>query len=214
MKNTMSILTQDGSDAGSLDIKPAWVELEKGAQAVHDEVVRFLAAQRRGTASTKRIGDVRGGGQKPYRQKGTGRARAGSVRSPLWRGGAVTFGPRPRTFKKKLNKKTRKLALKRAFSERMNEGAVIVVDELTIAEPRTKQMNAFLDAVDAGDDALVIVDEPSRELLLASRNLPAVEVIRAATVNTYWMLLYDKVVFTKAGLDTFVKRISHEEVEA
>ncbi|MCF7854893.1 MAG: 50S ribosomal protein L4 [Candidatus Pacebacteria bacterium] len=197
-----------------MEMQSAWIELEKGTQAVHDEVVAFLAMRRAGTASTKTRSEVRGGGAKPYRQKGTGRARAGSIRSPLWSGGGVIFGPKPRSYAKKVNKKVRQLALKRAFSERVAEGAVMVVDEITVAQPKTKAVRELLQSLKAGTDVLVIPAEVSETLLLASRNMPSVEVMEPTAVNTYWMLLFKKVVFTRAGLEAFVKRFAPKEEQA
>lgn len=179
METTLSVLTTDGTEAGSFELDPGCIELEKGDQAVHDDVVSFLARMRAGTASTKTRGEVRGGGAKPWRQKGTGRARAGSIRSPIWRGGGTTFGPRPRSYTKHVNKKVRQLALKRAFSERLKDGDVIAVAAIDLADARTKSMISFLKTIKAGDDALVIVHSVANDVLLASRNLPGVEIMKA-----------------------------------
>lgn len=214
MEPTVPIRKTDGSEAGAYQLNPAWIELDKGTQAVHDDVVAFLAKNRRGTASTKTRAEARGGGAKPWRQKGLGRARAGSIRSPIWRGGGVTFGPKPRSFAKKINRKVRQLALKRAFSERLNEGAVVVVDELAVAAPKTKNMVAVLDTLGVGRDVLLVVGDVANDVLLASRNLPGVEVMKAGAVNTYWMLLFKKVVFTRDGLDVFGKRLGGVEEQA
>lgn len=211
MDTTIQILKSDGSQADSIDIRPEWIELEKGFQAVQDTVVAFRAAQRAGTASTKTRGQVRGGGAKPYRQKGTGRARMGSRTSPLLSGGGTIFGPKPRDYKKKVNRKVKKLALKRAFSEKLNDGDVLVVEDIDVKEPKTKEMVAFLEDVGAGDDVLIVVDEADRDVALASRNLPSVEVTNAAAVNTYWMLLFEKIVFTRAGFENFVQRFGPQE---
>ncbi|MFO7821193.1 MAG: 50S ribosomal protein L4 [Lentisphaeria bacterium] len=211
METTIPILKSDGSQGSTLDLQPGWVELEKGEQAVHESVVAFRAAERRCTASTKTRGEVRGGGTKPYRQKGTGRARMGSTTSPLLRGGGIIFGPKPRSYKKKVNRKVRKLALKRTFSERLNAGDVLVVENLDLEVPKTKEMLKFLGSVGAGEDALVIVDEIVNDVLLASRNLPDVQVMKAASVNPYWMLLFDKIVFTRAGFENFVNRFCPQE---
>ena len=211
MVTELQILKADGSAGDVLPIRDNWIELEKGGQAVHNCVVAFLARNRAGTAATKTRGKVRGGGAKPYRQKGTGRARAGSIRSPLWRGGGTIFGPSPRKYTKRVNRKVHALALKRTFSERLRDGDVVLVDEIEIPEPRTREVVRFLDRVNAGEDALIIVDEPTSDLLLASRNLPGVEVMKAASVNPYWMLLFGKILFTKAGLDAFVERFNARE---
>src|SRR5256714_4582800 len=119
----------------------------KGTQAVHDAVVAYLANQRRGTACTKTMGEVAGTGKKPWRQKGTGRARAGSFASPLWRGGGVVFGPKPRDFGKKVSKTTRQLALRKALTERLRSGDVVIVDDLTLTAPKTKEFVSLLTAL-------------------------------------------------------------------
>src|SRR5512141_2010108 len=136
----MKILVKNiqGQDQGELEVKFAVIEDGKGTQAVHDTVVAYQASQRMGTACTKNVGEVTGTGKKPWRQKGTGRARAGSFQSPLWRGGGVVFGPKPRDFGKKVSRKTRQFALRKALSERLKAGDVLVVDDLKIASPKTK----------------------------------------------------------------------------
>src|SRR6188474_3820170 len=125
----------NGKDSGELQVKFPLVEGGKGTQAVHDVVVAYQAAQRSGTASTKTMGEVNGTGKKPWRQKGTGRARAGSFASPLWRGGGVVFGPKPRDFSKKVTRKTKQLALRKALTERMNAGDVIVLEDIKLDSP-------------------------------------------------------------------------------
>src|SRR5277367_3393290 len=127
-----------GKNSGELETKFALVEDGKGTQAVHDAVTAYRAAQRSGTACTKTVGDVQGSNKKPWKQKGTGRARAGSLRSPLWAGGGVVFGPKPRDFSKKVSKKTRSLALRKALSERLKAGDVVVMDDLKLSSPKTK----------------------------------------------------------------------------
>ncbi len=208
MSTTLPVVNNSGAEVSTYDVTPGSIEREKGDQAVHESVVAFLAASRAGTASTKNRSAVRGGGAKPYRQKGTGRARAGSIRSPLWRGGGVIFGPRPRSFAKSLNKKVRRLALKRALTARIDDGDVIVVDELSFGEPKTKLMTAFLAAIGAGSDSLVVVADLEANVYLSARNIPGVEVMKSASVNTYWMLLFDKIVITKAGFELLEQRLS------
>jgi large subunit ribosomal protein L4 len=161
MATTLPVKTMTGADGATVDIQESWLERIKGEQAVKDSVVAFLARMRSGTAATKTRGLVSGGGSKPWRQKGTGRARAGSSRSPVWRGGGTVFGPQPRSYEKKVNMKVEKLALRRAFTDRIDEGEVILVDELSFATPKTKEMTKFLAAVGAGDNVLVIVDDYS-----------------------------------------------------
>ncbi len=204
---TLSIKTLAGGDAGTCEVNEAWLEREKGEQAVHDAVVSYLANQRAGTASTKTRGKVRGGGAKPYRQKGTGHARAGSTRSPIWRGGGTTFGPQPRSFSKKVNKRVKKLALRRAFTERIEAGDVLVIDQLDVTEPKTKAIVAALKGVEAGENVLIIDQELTENVRLAVRNLPKCEAVVAANVNVYQMLLHRKVVITSSGLESLGKRL-------
>src|SRR4249919_1804804 len=128
----------NGNPQGEFEVKFELVEGGRGTQAVHDTVVAYQAAQRMGTACTKTVGEVSGSNKKPWRQKGTGRARAGSNQSPLWPGGGVVFGPRPRDFSKKVNAKTKQLALRKALSERLKAGDVVVVDDLKLGSPKTK----------------------------------------------------------------------------
>ena len=209
MATTLPVITSTGADAGaSYDIQDAWLERVKGAQAVKDSVVAFHARMRSGTAATKTRGMVAGGGAKPWRQKGTGRARAGSSRSPVWRGGGVVFGPQPRSYDKKTNQKVEKLALRRAFTDRLDDGDVIMVDKIEFAEAKTKLMTAFLDAIGAGQDCMILVDDYSENVELAARNLANAMVIKAASVNTYWMLLFKKVVITKAAMEILGQRLA------
>src|SRR5271154_1452579 len=145
-----------GKDSGELEVKFALIENGKGTQAVHDAVTAYRAAQRSGTACAKTVGEVQGSNKKPWKQKGTGRARAGSVRSPLWAGGGVVFGPRPRDFSKKVSKSTKQLALRKALSERLKLGDVIVVDDLKLATPKTKDFVKVIAALELKGTTLVI----------------------------------------------------------
>src|SRR5262247_3227812 len=164
-----------GQSQGELEVKFALIENGKGTQAVHDTVVAYLANQRMGTACTKNAGEVAGTNKKPWRQKGTGRARAGSFQSPLWRGGGVVFGPKPRDFTKKVSKSTKQLALRKALTERLNEGAVVVVDELNLSAPKTKEFIGILSALQVQGTALVVAPALDNNLTLASRNMAKVE---------------------------------------
>src|SRR5574340_1389851 len=140
----LTIKDTKGNTQGELEVKLPLIEDGKGTQAVHDVVVAYHAAQRMGTACTKTMGEVAGTGKKPWRQKGTGRARAGSFASPLWRGGGVVFGPKPRDFAKKVSRNTRQLALRKALSERLRAGDVVVVDDLKLDSPKTKEVAGVL----------------------------------------------------------------------
>src|SRR6266545_7619808 len=155
-----------GKDQGELEVKFALVEGGKGTQAVHDAVVAYLANRRMGTACTKNVGEVAGTNKKPWRQKGTGRARAGSFQSPLWRGGGVVFGPKPRDFGKKVSKSTKQLALRKAGSERLKSGDVMVVEEIKLNSPRTKEFVGVLRALKVEGTALVVAPGQDKNLAL------------------------------------------------
>src|SRR5436309_2865105 len=172
----LSVKNINGQDQGELEVKFPLVEGGLGTQAVHDVVVAFQANQRMGTACTKNVGEVAGSNKKPWRQKGTGRARAGSFQSPLWRGGGVVFGPKPRDFGKKVGRKTKQLALRKALTERLNAGDVLVVDDLKLDSPKTKGFVEVLNRFELNGTAPVVVPSVEQNLQLASRNLPQVEV--------------------------------------
>ena len=209
MSKVLDILDCQGARIGSSELPDAVLELEKGEQAVHDAVVAFLAGMRAGTAKTKTRGEVRGTGAKPFRQKGNGRARAGSRRNPVWTGGGVAFGPVPRSFAKKVNKKVLQLALKRAFSERVVDGDVIVVDKFALADHKTKSAVAIFKGLNVADGTILLnIAEYDEAIFCATGNLPNVALRGADNVNTYDMLLCNKVVFTKDALDTFVGRLA------
>src|SRR5213076_2312055 len=161
-----------GKDQGELEVKFPLIEDGKGTQAVHDAVVAYQAAQRMGTACTKNVGEVAGTNKKPWRQKGTGRARAGSFQSPLWRGGGVVFGPKPRDFGKKVGRKTKQLALRKALSERLRAGDVLLVEDLKLDSPKTKGVVGVLSALELNGTALIVSQATDKNLTLASRNIP------------------------------------------
>src|SRR5207249_1544446 len=167
----LAIKDIQGKNQGELEVKFPLIEDGKGTQAVHDAVVAYQAAQRMGTACTKTMGEVAGSGKKPWRQKGTGRARAGSFASPLWRGGGVVFGPKPRDFTKKISRKTRQLALRKAMSERLRAGDVVLVEDLKLQSPKTKDFKGLLSALDLKGSALIVAHSTDKNLTLASRNI-------------------------------------------
>jgi large subunit ribosomal protein L4 len=208
----MKIAIKDinGKKQGDLDVKFTLVENGKGTQAVHDAVVAHQAAQRMGTACTKTMGEVNGTGKKPWRQKGTGRARAGSFQSPLWRGGGVVFGPKPRDFTKKISQKTRQLALRKALTERLKAGDVVVVDDLKLGSPRTKDFTGVLSALELKGSALIVAQQPDRNLTLASRNLPNVSLTTSDRLNTYDVLRPDKLVFTRGAFEKVEARLASQ----
>ena len=197
-----------GGEVGKYEVPAELLELEKGAQAVHDVVVAMNNARRAGTACTREKGEVAGSGAKPWKQKGTGRARAGYRQSPVWRGGGTVFGPRPRYYGQKVNKKVARLAFRRALSEKVNDGELRVVEQIAVSEPKTKEFAALLSAQGvSGRPVLVVVDELDRNLRLAARNLPRTEVVKASDVNVYQLLRYPVVIVNSAGMDQLKARL-------
>lgn len=199
-----------GKNQGELEVKFPLVEDGKGTQAVHDAVVAYQAAQRMGTACTKTAGDVAGTNKKPWRQKGTGRARAGSFQSPLWRGGGVVFGPKPRDFTKKISHNTKQLALRKALSERLRAGDVVVVDDLKLGSGKTKEFIGVLSALELKGTALFVAQAADKNLTQASRNVPNVALTTGDLLNTYDVLRPDKLVFTRNAFEQIEARLGKE----
>jgi large subunit ribosomal protein L4 len=208
----MNITIKDikGNSQGELEVKLPLIEDGRGTQAVHDVVVAYQAAQRMGTACTKNVGEVAGTNKKPWRQKGTGRARAGSFQSPLWRGGGVVFGPKPRDFGKKVNAKTRQLALRKALSERLKAGDVVVVDDFKLGSAKTKEFVSVLSALELKGSALIVAQEADENLTRASRNVANVTLTTSDSLNTYDVLGPDKLVFTKGAFEKVEARLAKE----
>lgn len=204
----VKVFKMDGGTAGEKDIADGVLELKRGSQAVLDVVTAYRAGIRAGTASTKTRDMVSGGGRKPFKQKGTGRARQGSNRSPILRGGGVVFGPHPRDFSKKVNKKTAALAFRRALSEKIASGAVVVAEGLGEIEPKTKALTALLKEAAGGRAALLVTGTSSKNLNLAARNRVKVEVTTAAQAHTYQMVRYPVIVADPAGLDALQARLA------
>ena len=204
----LTIKDTKGKDQGELEVKFALVEDGKGTQAVHDAVVAYQASQRMGTACTKNVGEVAGTNKKPWRQKGTGRARAGSFQSPLWRGGGVVFGPKPRDFGKKISRNTRQLALRKALTERLRAGDVVVVDELKLESPKTKEFLGVLSALDLKGSTLIVGQASDKNLTLASRNISSVSLATSDSLSTYDVLRPNKLVFTRGAFEHVEARLS------
>jgi large subunit ribosomal protein L4 len=172
------------------------------------QVIRMqLANRRRGTVWTKTRGEVSGGGRKPWRQKGTGRARAGSIRSPVWRGGGVALGPKPRDYAYWVPKKVRRAALRSALSLKVQEGSFKVVDRLDIPDPKTKHIVAVLKDLGAGRRTLILLSETDRNVYLAARNLTDVQVLPVAGLNVYDLLYHDDIICTKDALTKLQERV-------
>ncbi len=197
-----------GKDQGELEVKFTLIENGRGTEAVHQSIVAYNAAQRMGTACTKNAGEVAGTNKKPWRQKGTGRARAGSFQSPLWRGGGVVFGPKPRDYTKKVGRTTRQLALRKAISERIKAGDVLVVNDFNLSSSKTRDFVAVLDTLKVDGTTLIVSDNGDKNLLLAARNVNYVEVTSGESLNTYQILRSDKLVFTRGAFEQLEKRLA------
>ncbi|MBQ6137285.1 MAG: 50S ribosomal protein L4 [Kiritimatiellae bacterium] len=189
-------------------IDDSQLTLDKGEQAVKDAVTAIRNAMRAGTASTKGKGEVAGSNKKPWKQKGTGNARAGFRQSPVWRGGGVAHGPKPRSFEQKVNKKVMSLAFARAFSDKFKAGDVIVVDEFKFEAPKTKLMAAFLKELGVDRTAIIVQKEVDDTTLLVTSNLPRVDYSTARALDVYSLMVAKKVVCDKAGFDELVARIA------
>ena len=206
----LTIKDTKGNSQGEREVQFPLIEDGKGTQAVHDVVVAHQAAQRMGTACTKNVGEVAGTNKKPWRQKGTGRARAGSFQSPLWRGGGVVFGPRPRDFSKKVSHNTKQLALRKALSERLRAGDVVLVNELKLESAKTKEFLGLLSALELKGSALFVAQAADKNLMLASRNVPNVALTTSSALNTYEVLRSDKLVFTTGAFEQVEARLNKE----
>ena len=202
MERTISIVDHDGQAVGSTTLSPDIFGVEPNQHVLYEAVKVHLTNKRQGTASTKGRSEVRGGGAKPWRQKGTGRARAGTSRSPLWTGGGVVFGPKPRTFQTALPKKVRKLARRSALSLKAREDRIVVVDEIAFEAPKTKHMAQLLQRLDLHrTKVLFLTAEPDENLLKSCRNIPTLTVKRARDVAAYDVLNCETVLFTKRALE-------------
>lgn len=199
MAITVKVLNMSGSEVGSVELNENIFGVEVNEHVMHQAVVQYLANQRQGTKSAKTRTEVRGGGRKPWRQKGTGRARQGSIRSPQWTGGGVVFAPKPRDFSFKLNKKVKRLALKSALTTKVNNEKFVVVDELKLNEIKTKEMKKVLDSLNV-NKGLVVLEENNKNVLLSTRNIPNVKTAGVNTINVYDILKYESFVVTKEAL--------------
>ena len=195
----VAILNMTGENVGTMELSENIFGAEINKSAIHQVVVNYLANQRQGTQSTKTRTEVRGGGRKPWRQKGTGRARQGSIRSPQWTGGGVALGPKPRSYRYTLNKKLRRLALKSALSAKVADGELIVIDDIKVDEIKTKTIVNMLESVNA-PKALIVTEAVNKNVYLSARNIPNVETTFADTINVYQILKYDYLVASKAAI--------------
>ena len=193
----VTVRTRTGGEAGSIELDDAWFGIEPNVPVMHQVVTAQLAARRAGTQSTKTRAEVAGGGAKPWRQKGTGRARQGSIRSPQWRGGGVALGPKPRSYAQRTPKKMIRLALRSALSDRAADGKVVVVEDWDFGAPRTKDAAAALTSLGVEGRALVVLDREDDVAWKSFRNLPGVHLLESDQLNTYDVLVSDWVLFTR-----------------
>lgn len=196
----VQVVNMQGTPVEEMELNEQIFGIIPNVHVMHSAVVAQLANARVGTHNTLGRSEVRGGGRKPWRQKGTGRARAGTTRSPLWRGGGVVFGPKPRDYSKKLPKKVKRLALCSALSSKVNDNNLIVVDEFIFGQPKTKEMVKLLQALKVDKKALLVTDTTDRNFQYSARNIQGVLTARADALNVVDLLKYDVVVFSKAAV--------------
>ena len=190
----------DGTEAGSMELSEKVFGAEYREELIHQAVVTRLANERQGTKSTLTRTEVRGGGRKPWRQKGTGNARQGSIRAPQWIKGGVVFAPKSRDFSKGMNKKAKAAALVSALSKKVADGELVVIDQLTVAEGKTKEMAAFQKALGLNKTAVVVMDSADEKVILAARNLEKLSTLPVEQISTYEVVANAKVVLTKAAV--------------
>src|SRR4030043_453037 len=194
----LEIKDRNNNTAGKISLREEIFGLGKKNDILHAAVTNFLANQRQGTHATKTKGLVSGGGKKPWKQKGTGRARAGSIRSPLWRTGGIVFGPQPRDYSYNLPKKVKRLALMTAFYRKLADGEVVVIDNFAIEKPKTKEMKEILKNLGlTGKSILIVLPEKDNSVVLSARNIPSVSVTRTADLNTYDVIVHNVLLMTK-----------------
>jgi large subunit ribosomal protein L4 len=212
---TLDVVTTENKKAGTVDLASAIFEVKVKPDLLHAEVTRQLAARHTGTHSTKNRAAVSGGGAKPWKQKGTGRARQGTTRAPQWAGGGSAFGPVPRSYDHKLPKKVRSAALRCALSQRLVDEAITVVDSLEIGEFKTKRVAEIISTLGIeGGGVLIVIDAEDTHIERSARNLPRVKVLRAAGLNVYDVLRYPNLVLTSAAVEAIDARLGKAPKEA
>ena len=197
----VQVLTMTGAEAGTIELKDDIFGIEPNQNAVHAVVKNYLANQRQGTQSAKTRGDVRGGGRKPFRQKGTGRHRQGSTTDPSQVGGGVAFAPKPRDYRYSLPKKLRRLAMKSALSSKVAEKEIIVLDQLAFDAPRTKDMIQVLEAIKAGKKALIVMAEKDDNVIKSAANIPGVRTVLVSTMNVYEIINHTNFIVTRDAVN-------------
>lgn len=196
----VAVYNQEGKQVKDTELNELVFGIEPNNQAIFDMVLLQRASWRQGTHKVKNRTEVRGGGRKPWRQKGTGRARQGSIRTPQWRGGGVVFGPTPRSYTFKLNRKVRQLALKSALSQKVIDNEMTVLDTIALNAPKTKDMIKVLENLEANRKTLIVMDEVNENVTLSARNIPGVKVIDSKGLNVYDILDCTKLVITEGAI--------------
>lgn len=194
---TVDVYNADGKVVGNMDLNENVFGVTVRSDVMHEVVVNYLANQRQGTQSTKTRTEVRGGGIKPWRQKGTGRARQGSIRAPQWVGGGVALGPKPRDYRYTVNKKVRRMALKSALSSKVEENEIIVLDAFSCDEIKTKQVTTLLKNLNVNGKALIVLPENDKNVVLSARNIKGVDTTYVGAINTYEVLNHTKCIILK-----------------
>ncbi|MBM7606495.1 large subunit ribosomal protein L4 [Metabacillus crassostreae] len=196
----VALLNQAGSNVGEIELNDSVFGIEPNQHVLFDAVIMQRASLRQGTHKVKGRSEVAGGGRKPWRQKGTGRARQGSIRSPQWRGGGIVFGPTPRSYAYKLPKKVRRLAIKSALSSKVIDNSIVVLEDLALNAPKTKEMSSVLKGLSVEKKALIVTADNNENVALSARNIPGVTVVTAEGVNVLDVLNHDKLIMTKAAV--------------
>jgi large subunit ribosomal protein L4 len=197
----IDIINRESKSVGKTEIPDEIFGAPVKTALLHEVVRNHLANVRKGNAATKTRGMVSGGGRKPYRQKGSGRARAGSIRSPLWKGGGTVFGPQPRDYSYRIPKKAKWVAMNSALSAKFRDGEISVIDSIDVAEPKTRLMREFIEGLGISGSVLIIIPEKNETLELAARNLPRVNVSRVSELNVYSVLAHERLLITKDAVE-------------
>ena len=197
---SLSVVDMEGKNVGTVELAESVFGIEPNAHVMHMMVVNYLAAQRQGTQSALTRSEVSGGGKKPWRQKGTGRARQGSTRAPQWTHGGVVFAPKPRSYRFTVNKKVRRLAMKSAFSTKAAANEIVVVDTIALDEYKTKKIAAMLKAIEVEKKALIVLDSVDSKVIKSAANIPGVKTAQVNTLNVYDILNADKLVIAKGAV--------------
>ena len=205
---SIPVYTIEGKKSGKLTLDKDFFNGKINKSVLYEVITIYRKNQRQGTASTKTRAAVRGGGKKPWRQKGTGRARTGSIRNPLWKGGGVIFGPHPKDYTRAIPKKLKKLAVKSSLNAKLKSNELIVVEEIKLNQPKTKELVNILSSLDAMDKSLILLEKQDPNIIRAGSNIPGLEVRTFDSFNAYDILMHHKLIIPKNDLEHLIKRLS------